>query len=193
VGFGGSCFPKDVNALIHTADGLGFDAELIKAVHNVNERQKQLLAQKIKARFENEGGIKGKTLALWGLAFKANTDDIRKAPALDLIAELTAAGMRVKAYDPVAGENSRKALADNALVEVVKSQYEALEGADCLAVVTDWHQFRNPNFEQVKQSLSVSVIFDGRNLYSPEFMADHGIEYICIGRQPTAPAKAASA
>jgi UDPglucose 6-dehydrogenase len=187
VGFGGSCFPKDVKALIHTASELEFDPELIRAVDNVNVRQKRILAEKIKNYFQEHGGLDGKTIAVWGLAFKANTDDIREAPSLDLIEAVTAEGMRVRAFDPVAGKNAEQAQADNPLVEVVKSQYEALEGADCLAVVTEWNQFRNPDFGAVKKALSRPVIFDGRNLYSSEYMAGHGIEYHDIGRAPAKP------
>lgn len=184
VGYGGSCFPKDVRALIGTADSYGYEARLIKAVDTVNNDQKLVLAQKIKDYFAPQGGVKGKTLALWGLAFKANTDDMREASSLELIRELTALGMKIKAYDPIAGQRAKELLKDNALVEVVDDQTHALVGADSLAVVTDWNQFRNPDFEQIKSLLMAPIIFDGRNLYSPASMAQAGFAYFSIGRTP---------
>jgi len=184
VGYGGSCFPKDVKALIGTADEYGYEARLIKAVDTVNNDQKLVLATKIKDYFEPQGGVAGKTLGLWGLAFKANTDDMREAPSLELIRELTALGMKVRAYDPIAGERAGEILADNELVEIVDDQDDALTGADCMAVVTDWNQFRNPNFEQIKELLVAPILFDGRNLYSPEKMAQAGFAYFSIGRRP---------
>jgi UDPglucose 6-dehydrogenase len=186
VGYGGSCFPKDVKALIGTADEYGYEARLIKAVDTVNNDQKLVLASKIKEYFEPQGGVKGKTLGLWGLAFKANTDDMREAPSLELIRELTALGMKVKAYDPIAGERAMDILKDNSLVEIVDEQCEALSGADCMAVVTDWNQFRNPDFEQIKALLTAPILFDGRNLYAPDKMAQAGFAYFSIGRKPVA-------
>lgn len=182
VGFGGSCFPKDVKALIHTAREHDYNPELISAVDGVNSRQKRVIARKILDFFEEQGGVSGKTLALWGLAFKANTDDIREAPALDLIEELTSAGMKIRAYDPIAGENAGKKLADNANVEIVEKQYQAIDGAEALAVVTDWNQFRNPDFGRIKKQLKVPVIFDGRNLYSSSYVSAQGLAYFGIGR-----------
>jgi len=182
VGYGGSCFPKDVKALIHTARQLGFAPQLLSAVDEVNNRQKLVLARKIIDYFEPQGGVKGKTLALWGLAFKANTDDTREAASLRIVEELTGRGMRVQAYDPVAGPKVRKSWKGSRLLEVVKEQYAALEGADALAVVTEWHQFRTPDFDRVKQLLGAPIIFDGRNLYSPRHMAELGFAYFCIGR-----------
>ncbi|GAB1409972.1 UDP-glucose/GDP-mannose dehydrogenase family protein [Desulfovibrionales bacterium] len=182
VGYGGSCFPKDVKALIRTARSTGYEPELLSSVDEVNFRQKTKLADKIEAYFSNQGGVHGKTLALWGLAFKANTDDMREAPALELIRQLTNAGMRIQAFDPVAGPNARTLLADNPLVTICTEQYEAVHGADALAVVTEWNQFRNPNFVKIKQSLSAPLLFDGRNLYSPALMAAEGFAYFCIGR-----------
>ncbi|MBA4358355.1 MAG: UDP-glucose 6-dehydrogenase, partial [Desulfovibrio sp.] len=182
VGYGGSCFPKDVKAFLATAREAGYEAALIDAVDGVNVRQKQVLAQKVLQHFKPLGGVQGKTLALWGLAFKANTDDVREAPAFDIIRALTAAGMRVRAFDPVASSRARGELAGNALVEIVASQYEALTGADALAVVTDWNQFRNPDFAGIARQLSEPVIFDGRNLYSRSLMARFGIRHYGIGR-----------
>ncbi|WP_243546474.1 UDP-glucose dehydrogenase family protein [Pseudodesulfovibrio tunisiensis] len=186
VGYGGSCFPKDVKALIRTADEHGWNARLIRAVDDVNDVQKGVLADKVKAYFEPQGGVAGKTLALWGIAFKANTDDIREASSVVVIRELTAAGMKVRAFDPVASERARKELADVEGLEIVESEYEALEGADALAVVTEWNMFRNPDFERIKASLTAPIVFDGRNLYAPEDMGARGFAYFSIGRKAVA-------
>ena len=184
VGYGGSCFPKDVRALINTAREYGCTPDLVAAVDAVNNRQKGMLAEKIKQHFQEKGGPKDKTIALWGLAFKANTDDMRESAALDIIQSLTDTGMTVQAYDPVAGDNARKILQDNAMVTVMDKQYDPLDGADALAVVTDWNQFRNPDFNRIKKMLKEPIIFDGRNLFSRSFMKDMGFSYISIGRQP---------
>jgi UDPglucose 6-dehydrogenase len=187
VGYGGSCFPKDVKALINTARQSGYDPDLITAVDAINNRQKTVLAGKISDYFSNQGGIAGKMLALWGLAFKANTDDIREASSLELIRVLTAAGMQVKAFDPVAASRARTVLMGNGLVEVCEHQYDALEGADALAVVTDWNQFRNPDFGRIKRLLKAPIIFDGRNLYDPDFVSGQGLAYFSIGRPAVVP------
>ena len=184
VGYGGSCFPKDVRALIDTAKSHGCTPSLVEAVDAVNNRQKRIIANKIENYFVDHGGLKGKTLALWGLAFKANTDDMRESAALDIIEALTDAGMRIRAYDPVAGDNARKILEDNPAVIVMDDQYAPIEGADALAVVTDWNQFRNPDFGRIKNSLTHPVVFDGRNLFSSSFMKEMGFTYFSIGRQP---------
>jgi UDPglucose 6-dehydrogenase len=189
MGFGGSCFPKDVMALITTARGSGYEPELIAAVDAVNRRQKQILGQKIMAYFSGRGGVKGRVLALWGLAFKANTDDMREASSLEVVRELTEAGMAVKAFDPVAGDRARSLLSGNALVHICENQYETLEGADALAVVTDWNQFRNPDFGRMHKLLKMPVIFDGRNLYDPEFTVGLGFDYFSIGRVAAAPSR----
>jgi UDPglucose 6-dehydrogenase len=183
MGYGGSCFPKDVKALIDTARQYEFEPELLAAVDQVNNRQKHVLTRKILEYFAPQGGVKGKTLGLWGLAFKANTDDVREAASFELIKDLTAQGMKVRCFDPVAGPNTAKAFADNPLVEVQTEQYAVLTGACCLAVVTEWNQFRNPDFERIKKTLSAPVIFDGRNLYSPSLLGDMGLAYFCIGRR----------
>ncbi|NJB66756.1 UDPglucose 6-dehydrogenase [Desulfobaculum xiamenense] len=183
VGYGGSCFPKDVKALITTALESGHTPSLLQSVDAVNDAQKFTVARKIENYFADQGGVEGKTLALWGLAFKANTDDIREAPSLVTIRHLTERGMRVKAFDPVAGPNTRKALEGNDLVEIVDEQYAALEGANALAVVTEWNQFRKPDFDRIKATLSAPIVFDGRNLYSPEEMAASGFAYFSVGRQ----------
>ncbi|GAB7080680.1 UDP-glucose dehydrogenase family protein [Megalodesulfovibrio paquesii] len=185
VGYGGSCFPKDVKALINTARENAYEPQLLASVDDVNDRQKLVLAQKVEQYFEAQGGVAGKTLALWGLAFKANTDDIREAAALKIAKYLVDRGMRIRAFDPVAGENVKKQWTEAGL-EVVDEQYAALEGANALAVVTEWNQFRTPDFRRIKKMLSAPVLFDGRNLYSPSLVAEEGFAYFCIGRRSTA-------
>lgn len=182
LGYGGSCFPKDVKALIHTARESGMAPELLEAVEAVNIRQKAVMAGRVAEYFATRGGVAGKTLAIWGLAFKANTDDMREAAALTIIKELTGRGMRIKAYDPVASANAAGILAGNALVSFADAQYDALEGADALLVATEWNQFRTPDFARIRSTLAFPVIFDGRNLYSPARLADAGITYISVGR-----------
>jgi UDPglucose 6-dehydrogenase len=186
LGYGGSCFPKDVNALIHTASETGYRPELLTAVEAVNKRQKRLLAQKIKACYREQGGIRERTLALWGLAFKANTDDIRASAAIDLIEELTAEGMLVRAFDPAAAGPAREHFAGNSRVTFHSTQYSFLDGADALAVVTDWNQFRNPDFERIRSLLKAPVIFDGRNLYAARNLSEAGFSYFCVGRADSA-------
>ncbi len=182
LGYGGSCFPKDVKALIHTARTAGMVPELLESVEAVNDRQKVFMARRIAAYFDGRGGVTGKTLAMWGLAFKANTDDMREAASLSIIRELTATGMRVRAYDPVAMENAAKILGNNALVSFSPTQYGALEDADALLVVTEWNQFRTPDFPTIKKALHFPVIFDGRNLYSPSQLEGIGCTYVIVGR-----------
>lgn len=182
VGYGGSCFPKDVKALINTAQENGYTAELVTAVDEVNRRQRLVLAKKIEAYFGTHGGVKDKTLAIWGLSFKANTDDIRESSSIETIIALTNAGMSIRAYDPEAGENSKKELSGNKQVEILNDQYSLIEGADALAILTDWNQFRNPDFGKIKKLLKSPIIFDGRNLYSSSFLASQGFAYYCIGR-----------
>jgi UDPglucose 6-dehydrogenase len=187
VGYGGSCFPKDVKALIATARGSGYEPELIAAVDAVNARQKKMLGRKIAEYFAGQGSPAGRTLALWGLAFKANTDDMREASSLELIHDLTAAGMRIRAYDPAAGARARELLQDNARVTVCDHQYDVLDGAEALAVVTDWNQFRNPDFGRMRRMLKVPLVFDGRNLYDPEVLSGMGFAYISVGRSTASP------
>lgn len=186
VGYGGSCFPKDVKALIDTAAEHGYDAKLIRSVDEVNNTQKRILAEKIKAYFAPQGGVKGRTLALWGLAFKANTDDIREASATEVIRELAAQGMKVRAFDPVANTRAREEIGHIENLEILDDQYDVLKGADALAVVTDWNQFRNPDFDRIKSALAAPIVFDGRNLYPPERMGKAGFAYFSIGRTPVA-------
>lgn len=182
VGYGGSCFPKDVKALIHTSNSAGFKPELLEAVESVNARQKKSMALRIAEYFAPQGGVKGRTLALWGLAFKANTDDMREAASLSIIETLTAQGMKVRAFDPVASANAAAMLEGNQMVEMVDEQYKACEGADALLVVTEWNQFRNPDFAKLKQLLTAPLLFDGRNLYSARTVAGHGFAYFCVGK-----------
>jgi len=182
LGYGGSCFPKDVKALIHTAREAGLAPELLDAVERVNERQKESMALRIREYFAPQGGVAGRTLAMWGLAFKANTDDMREAASLSVIRNLTEHGMRIRAFDPEAMPNARALLAENALFVTEDSQYAACEGADALLVVTEWNQFRNPDFDRVLELLTAPVLFDGRNLYNPASLGRKGFAYFCIGR-----------
>lgn len=182
LGYGGSCFPKDVKALIHSAHSAGMQPQLLEAVEAVNATQKRRMAERIRAHFAPTGGVSGKTLALWGLAFKANTDDTRESPALDIIADLTSHGMRVRAFDPKAADNAARLLAGNPLVSFETSPYDMCDSADALLVATEWNQFRNPDFDRLKTLLKTPILFDGRNLYSPAVLAEKGFEYICVGR-----------
>jgi UDPglucose 6-dehydrogenase len=180
-GFGGSCFPKDVKALKRTAEEAGRPLKLVKAVEDVNEAQKHVLADKIRSRFGDN--LRGKRIALWGLAFKANTDDMREAPSLALIDDLVAAGASVKAYDPAAGHEAKNIFADSANVAIVANAMDALAGADALAIVTEWQEFRSPDFAAIKKALKTPAIFDGRNLYDPAALKAQGLEYYPIGRK----------
>ncbi|HMB30329.1 MAG TPA: UDP-glucose/GDP-mannose dehydrogenase family protein [Desulfohalobiaceae bacterium] len=182
VGFGGSCFPKDIRALIETAKNSGYDPMLLNSINEVNEQQKMVLARKIEDYFDQQGGVEGKVLAQWGIAFKANTDDIRESSALTIINYLSERKMNIKVFDPEANPRAREYFQDNPRVTVCDNEYEACEGAQALAVVTDWNQFRNPDFEKIKKKLTAPVVFDGRNLYYPQYMANIGFAYFCIGR-----------
>ncbi|MDR3319390.1 MAG: UDP-glucose/GDP-mannose dehydrogenase family protein [Desulfovibrio sp.] len=181
LGYGGSCFPKDVKALVHTASEAGVEPLVLNAVEAVNAFHKQRMALRIQEYFVPQGGIRGKTLALWGLAFKANTDDMREAASINIVTHLTAQGMKICAFDPVAGENARRIFKDNPLVEIADSQYAVCDGAQALLVATEWNQFSNPDFERLKSLLTSPLLFDGRNLYSPSAMAERGFVYFCIG------------
>ncbi len=178
VGYGGSCFPKDVKALIRTADENGHSLEVLKAVEDVNDRQKSVLFNKLYKHFN--GDLKGRIIALWGLAFKPNTDDMREAPALVIIDKLIEAGATVKAYDPVAMEESQRRIGDK--VEYAKDQFEALIDADALLVITEWSEFRMLNYRVIERLMRNKLIFDGRNIYEPIEMKEFGFEYFCIGR-----------
>lgn len=177
-GFGGSCFPKDVKALVHTGRAAGVAMDVVNAADIVNDRQKLILFERMKEHF---GSLNGKTIALWGLAFKPRTDDVREAPALYLIERLVAAGARVRAYDPIARETAKAAC--KAEFEAVSSAEEALANADALAIVTEWNEFRGADLTMIKSKLKTPVVFDGRNVFDPEKMAHEGFTYFCIGRQ----------
>ena len=179
-GYGGSCFPKDVQALERTASEVGYKAELLNAVEAVNHRQKKVMFSKISQHYD--GDLSGKTIALWGLAFKPKTDDMRVAPSRTLMEALWKAGAKVQAYDPEAMDEARRIYGDNANLLLVDSPEAALQGADALAVVTEWSTFRSPDFELIKEKLSQPVIFDGRNLYDPIRLRADGFSYYCIGR-----------
>jgi UDPglucose 6-dehydrogenase len=178
-GYGGSCFPKDVKALIATARNHGLDFALLSAVDAVNDRQKRLLAQKAKAHF---GDLRGRKFGVWGLAFKPKTDDLRHAPALTLIDELLADGASVTAHDPVAIDNARRVFGDR--VQFVQNPYAATEGADALFLVTEWNEFRQPDFTRVKDAMRQPVLFDGRNIWNPTRMRELGFTYYAVGRGP---------
>ncbi|CAD5369152.1 UDP-glucose 6-dehydrogenase [Rubrivivax sp. A210] len=179
-GYGGSCFPKDVKALIRTGQENGMQLGVLQAVEDANERQKMVLVHKIVARFGEN--LAGRHFALWGMAFKPNTDDMREAPSLVIIDKLLKLGATVSAYDPVAMPESRRVLGERAGLVFAASQAEALAGADALVVVTEWKEFRNPDFDAIKAALKQPLIFDGRNIFDPALMRMHGIEYAGIGR-----------
>ena len=180
-GFGGSCFPKDVKALQRTAEEAGRPLRVLAAVEHANEAQKRVLAEKIRARFG--GDLSGRRFAIWGLAFKPNTDDMREAPSRAVIADLLAAGASIRAYDPVARAEARRIFGGEPRVEIVDSAIECLSGCDALAIVTEWQEFRSPDFAELARRLGTPAIFDGRNLYEPAAMRARGIEYFPIGRR----------
>jgi len=178
IGFGGSCFPKDVKALIKTAQDIGYSLDVIKAVENVNNKQKQVLFTKINNHFK--GDLKNRTFGIWGLSFKPNTDDVRESPAIKVIEQLTAAGAKVKAYDPVAMPEAKKLLGDS--IEFGHDLYDVLIDASALVLATEWSEFRVPNFKLLTRIMKDKVIFDGRNIYDPDEVRENGFEYYGIGR-----------
>lgn len=181
-GYGGSCFPKDVKALISLGERNGLDMRIAKAVHDVNERQKSILVDMLISRIGAD--LNGLTIALWGLAFKPQTDDMREAPSLVIVRELVSRGARIRAYDPEASGQAREYFKDVAdHVVYVDDQYRVLESAEALVLVTEWKQFRQPNFNTMRSALNRPIIFDGRNQYDPKRMLELGFEYYCIGRQ----------
>jgi len=180
VGYGGSCFPKDVKALVATARNQGLDFALLAAVDAVNDRQKRLLSQKARSHFASTGGLRGKRVAIWGLAFKPKTDDIRAAPALAIIEELLAEGAAVTAHDPVAMPATRKVLGDR--IAYADTPYAAAEGADALFLVTEWNEFRLPDFARIKKVMAQPVIFDGRNIWNQRRLREQGFTYFGVGR-----------
>jgi UDPglucose 6-dehydrogenase len=185
-GYGGSCFPKDVQALVRSARATGHEPEILLAVESVNRRQKEVLVHKMQQHFG--AALKGKSVALWGLAFKPNTDDMREAPARTIIEMLWKAGASVRVYDPVALGEASRLYGERADLIVCRSAYEAATGADALAIVTEWQEFRSPDFERLKELLTTPVIFDGRNLYDPGMVARFGFTYYAIGRGKGTPA-----
>jgi UDPglucose 6-dehydrogenase len=180
IGYGGSCFPKDVQALIRSAHEAGHEPQILNAVEAVNTRQKEVLFRKMQRHFAD--GLQGRTLAVWGLSFKPQTDDMREAPARTLIDLLLQAGARVRAYDPVAAGEAERIYAGVSGFSLAKSAYEACSGADALAIVTEWQEFRSPDFERLRELLKAPVIFDGRNLYDPATLSRFGLTYYAIGR-----------
>jgi UDPglucose 6-dehydrogenase len=179
-GYGGSCFPKDVKALIHTGLENGIDLGVLQAVEAANDRQKHVLVDKITRRFGQD--LSGRTFALWGLAFKPNTDDMREAPSRVVVEELARRGAAVQAYDPVAMEEAARVLEGTPRLRFMPNQAAALDGADALVIVTEWKEFRNPDFDGMKARLRQPLVFDGRNLYDPKLMSMLGLEYHAIGR-----------
>ena len=177
-GYGGSCFPKDVKALIKTAEQNGYNMQVLKAVEDVNERQKSILFDKLNRYFQGE--LKGKTIALWGLAFKPGTDDMREAPSLVLIEKLKAAGCHVRAFDPVAMNESKRRIGDS--VYYATDIYDAVLDADALMLVTEWKEFRMPNWKVIKKVMNHPAIFDGRNIFDADDVQENGFEYHCIGK-----------
>ncbi len=177
-GYGGSCFPKDVKALIKTAEKSGYRMQVLKAVEEVNEKQKEILYRKLMRHFDND--LEGKTIAMWGLAFKPETDDMREAPALVLIDKLKEAGAIVKVYDPIAMNECRRRLGEDAVV-YCNDMYEAAVDADALLLVTEWNQFRMPSFSVLSRTMKQRVIVDGRNIYDSDYLKDNGFTYYKIG------------
>ncbi len=186
VGYGGSCFPKDVKALIHTAQSVDFSPEVLLAVERRNDAQRQVLAERILAHYG--GHLRGKTIAVWGLAFKPETDDMREAPSRNLLQALWAAGAQVRAHDPVAMDEARRIFGERPDLTLCASPEEALQGADALAIVTEWKIFRVPDFALMARALKDRIVFDGRNLYDPAAVARHHLAYVSIGRPARAPA-----
>ena len=178
VGWGGSCFPKDIKALMKMGEKNGVELKIVKSVYEVNERQKKLIVEKIKKHFGRE--LKNKKIAIWGLSFKPKTDDMREAPSIVIINELLKLGAKISAFDPVAVPNAKKIFGDK--VKFAKNQYEALKNADALVLITEWQEFREPDFNYIKTLMRTPVVFDGRNIYNPEKLKKLGFTYYGIGR-----------
>jgi UDPglucose 6-dehydrogenase len=184
IGYGGSCFPKDVKALVRTMTELNVDASILRAVEDLNASQKTTLLERLTAKLGKDLG--GRVIAVWGLAFKPNTNDMREAPSIVTIEGLLERGARVVAHDPVAADEARRHFGDR--IEYVKTNYDALDGAHALVIHTEWHPYRHPDFERMRSAMAEPLIFDGRNLYDPDSVAREGFEYHSIGRQPRTPA-----
>ena len=178
-GYGGSCFPKDVKALIKTANDIGYELNVIKAVEKANEYQKNVIFNKISRYFDNN--INNKVIGIWGLSFKPKTDDIRESSSINLIEKLLNAGARIKAYDPAAMDETKKQLGDS--IEYASDPYEAIAGADALALMTEWSEFHLPDFSLMSELMKIKAIFDGRNIYDPEEIKRQGFQYFGIGRR----------
>jgi len=179
IGYGGSCFPKDVNALVKSSDEASYDFKILKSVLDINVKQKKSLVPKVSRYFD--GKLTGKKIAIWGLAFKPNTDDIREAPALDVINELLLKGVKISAYDPEAMPNMKTIYGDK--INFTSNSYEALNGVDCLLICTEWSEFRSPDFDKMKSTMKIPVIFDGRNIFDLDVMEDKGFHYESVGRK----------
>jgi UDPglucose 6-dehydrogenase len=180
VGYGGSCFPKDVKALVHTARDAGVEMKVVTAVDKANDAQKAIMVPRLAAYL---GSLAGKVIGIWGLAFKPRTDDMREAPALTLIQALLAAGASVRAYDPKAVPHAKKLLGEPKGLTYCERSYDAAEGADALVVVTEWNEFREPDFDRIKATMRQPAIFDGRNVLNPKYLRDKGFHYEGIGRR----------
>lgn len=178
VGYGGSCFPKDIAALVKTSDDYGYNFRILKSVENVNRDQKKVIVKKLLKHFDNKP--RGKVVTVWGLSFKPNTDDMREAPSITIINELVKHGVKVQAHDPVAIEEAKKKIGNK--IKYYKNNYDALKGADALVIVTEWSEFRRPDFDKMKKLMKGKAIFDGRNIYNPEIMKQTGFTYYGIGR-----------
>ncbi|MEN8225946.1 MAG: nucleotide sugar dehydrogenase, partial [Bacteroidota bacterium] len=178
IGYGGSCFPKDVKALIRTAEEYGYEMKLLKSVEEVNAGQKEVLFLKVKKYFN--GDLKGKKIAMWGLSFKPQTDDMREAPSRVLIKQFVQAGCSISAYDPVAMEEAKRVIEED--ISLVDDLYAALEEADCLLLVTEWKEFRIPNLDMIKEKMKIPAIFDGRNIFDKAEMLAAGFDYFAIGK-----------
>jgi UDPglucose 6-dehydrogenase len=194
IGYGGSCFPKDVKALVHTLRECGVDPAILEGVEKVNAAQKRLLVDRVREHYGND--LSGRTFAVWGLSFKPETDDMREAPSLTVVRELCQAGARVRAHDPEARHEAPRYFADlmeTGELELCDRNYDCLEGADALLVLTEWAPYRVPDFDRVRAALKEPLVFDGRNLWAPSHMAELGFRYVSIGRSPAAPAAAEAA
>ncbi|HEX6037526.1 UDP-glucose/GDP-mannose dehydrogenase family protein [Longimicrobium sp.] len=192
IGYGGSCFPKDVKALVHTLRETGVDPAILEGVEKVNAQQKKVLLERVTERYGED--LSGRTFAVWGLSFKPETDDMREAPSLDVVRGLVSAGARVRAHDPEARHEATRHFADllaEGGLTLCEHNYDCLDGADALLVLTEWHAYRTPDFERIRTGLREPLVFDGRNLWDPARMAETGFEYVSIGRTPAAPAVAA--
>lgn len=181
IGYGGSCFPKDLKALQATAEENNCEMKILQAVEEVNETQKKILVQKMKSYFDTKGSINGKTIAIWGLSFKPDTDDMREAPSIEIIKELQALGATLRVFDPISFSTAQKAVPNPSSIIWCKDEYETVKQADAIALVTEWKQFRFVDFEKVKQEMNGKAFFDGRNQYKPSDMKAKGFDYFCIG------------